>query len=364
MSAFVFLGPSLPVVEAVRYLSATFLPPAQQGDILRLLERKPTAIGIVDGYFGVVPAVWHKEILLALEAGVAVFGAASMGALRAAELHRFGMVGVGTIFEWYRDGHIVGDDEVAIYHAPAELNYLSLTDALVNIRDTSAAAVRHGVVSAAVAEELVTTAAGLPFSERTYNRVAELAQVKGERGEITSWLRYCKESGPTLKSRDAVVLLQRMAAYQKVGFPQHVPTKVERTSFIERLRNEVRLASLPIPTDANGADERELWRQHLAGNPRTTMLLRVLAREACERLGWQIDSVEVSEQAGLFCAERGLSDADDRARWMEERLVSEEMFWRFINDSLLIAKLDRFFSAEIDAGFANHLRINLPVRRR
>jgi len=46
----------------------------------------------------------HHELLDALEEGVAVFGGASMGALRAAELWQHGMVGVGKIFRAYRDG--------------------------------------------------------------------------------------------------------------------------------------------------------------------------------------------------------------------------------------------------------------------
>jgi hypothetical protein len=39
-----------------------------------------------------------------------------MGALRAAELHTFGMVGVGRVFEGYRDGVYEDDDEVAVVH--------------------------------------------------------------------------------------------------------------------------------------------------------------------------------------------------------------------------------------------------------
>ena len=46
---------------------------------------------IVDGSFQWTPAVWHKEILWAMGRGVHVFGAASMGALRAAELDGFGL---------------------------------------------------------------------------------------------------------------------------------------------------------------------------------------------------------------------------------------------------------------------------------
>ena len=65
---------------------------------------RPRAVGIIDGYFQQVPSVWHKEILWAMAQGVHVFGSASMGALRAAELAPFGMRGVGLIFEAYRDG--------------------------------------------------------------------------------------------------------------------------------------------------------------------------------------------------------------------------------------------------------------------
>ena len=58
------------------------------------LER-PVAIGLIDGYFERVPSVSHKEILWAMSQGIVVIGAASMGALRAAELAPFGMLGVG-----------------------------------------------------------------------------------------------------------------------------------------------------------------------------------------------------------------------------------------------------------------------------
>ena len=105
MSACVFLGPTLPAADAASVLDAICLPPVKLGRRLpRRVAPRPRAIGIVDGYFQWVPAVWHKEILWAIDQGVHVFGAASMGALRAAELAPFGMRGVGRIFEAYRDG--------------------------------------------------------------------------------------------------------------------------------------------------------------------------------------------------------------------------------------------------------------------
>src|SRR6516165_742713 len=98
MTAVIFLGPTLSVDEARQELDADYLPPAAQSDVYLAARRQPVMIGIVDGYFQRVPSVWHKEILWAMSRGIHVFGSASMGALRAAELEVFGMEGVGAVF--------------------------------------------------------------------------------------------------------------------------------------------------------------------------------------------------------------------------------------------------------------------------
>ena len=125
MTIFVFVGPTLRRDDVVATLDAVCLPPVAQGDVYRVAERRPRAIGIIDGFFSGAPAVWHKEILWALSEGIEVFGSASMGALRAAELHTFGMQGVGRIFEAYRDGLLEDDDEVAVVHGPAETGFVA-----------------------------------------------------------------------------------------------------------------------------------------------------------------------------------------------------------------------------------------------
>ncbi|HLE83613.1 MAG TPA: TfuA domain-containing protein, partial [Thermoanaerobaculia bacterium] len=140
MKAFIFCGPTLTSGEGAAELDAVFLPPAAQGDVYRATLERPWGIGIVDGYFERLPAIWHKEILWALSRGVHVFGSASMGALRAAELAAFGMEGVGAVFEAFRDGELEDDDEVAVLHGPAESDYRGVTDAMVDIRATLAAA--------------------------------------------------------------------------------------------------------------------------------------------------------------------------------------------------------------------------------
>src|SRR5438552_17040297 len=104
MNVFIFTGPTISPVEASAELKAVCLPPAAEGDVYRVTLKRPQAIGIIDGYFQSVPTVRHKEILWAMTRGIHVFGSASIGALRAAELAPCGMEGVGTTLELYRDG--------------------------------------------------------------------------------------------------------------------------------------------------------------------------------------------------------------------------------------------------------------------
>src|ERR1041385_4660102 len=174
MRAIIFAGPTLP--PAVRPVSGPAIewrPPVRQGDVYRAALSGPSVIGIVDGYFEGVPTGWHKEILWAMAQGIHVFGAASIGALRAAELDVFGMRGIGLIYEAFRDGVLEDDDEVAVLHGPEELGYPPLTEAMVNIRATSDEAVRAGVLAPDLAAQLTEIAKSLFYKERTNDLIYE-----------------------------------------------------------------------------------------------------------------------------------------------------------------------------------------------
>src|SRR5260370_4576575 len=115
----IYVGASLYGVNLDRLPTELWMPPAKQGDILRdTPEVKPLQIVLIDGCFHQSLSVWHKELVYALLEGVVCIGAASMGAIRAAELHRYGMIAVGKIFELYRDGE-EDDSLVAMSFDPA-----------------------------------------------------------------------------------------------------------------------------------------------------------------------------------------------------------------------------------------------------
>jgi hypothetical protein len=143
--------------------------------VYRATLERPAAIGLIDGYFDAVPSVRHYEILWAMEQGIQVYGAASMGALRAAELAPFGMIGVGRVFALYNDGALTDDDEVAVAHGPEGTGYLVTTVPMINVRATMEAAMRAGIIGADLAAQITDAAKSLHYSVRTLPAILDNA---------------------------------------------------------------------------------------------------------------------------------------------------------------------------------------------
>jgi len=237
---YVFVGPTLPVREARAELDAVYLPPVAQGDVYRVARGRPWAIGIVDGYFANVPAVLHKEILWALSRGIRVYGSASMGALRAAELAPFGMVGVGQIFEQYHAGHLQDDDEVAVVHGSPDSEYVAESEAMVNVRFTLAAAAARQVIGPGVQSALEQLAKRLFYPDRAYPRLLRQGAAEGlpaaELAALEAWLPRGRVDQ---KRADALAMLRLMREDLAGGVARPaVPFTFARTKYWERVVQE------------------------------------------------------------------------------------------------------------------------------
>jgi len=195
----VYLGPSLEIACARSILDAEYLSPIRRGDLAKL-GPEVRCVGIVDGEFYQSLAVSPKEILPLLERGVRVYGASSMGALRAAELYSHGMIGVGKIFEWYRDGLIDADDEVALT-CEAE-TFRPLSEPLINIRVALREAVHRGLLGKAKADETIEAVRAVYFPDRSYNLVRRLCPELGA---------FPETHRRSQKADDAVLLLRTIA---------------------------------------------------------------------------------------------------------------------------------------------------------
>lgn len=287
-----FLGPTLPAAEARAIAPSTVLGPARQGDVWRALALRPRAIALVDGLFESEPSVWHREILDALSAGVAVFGGGSMGALRAAELSRFGMVGVGEIFRAYRDGRLADDGEVALLHAGPEHAFRPFTVPLVNVRHAASVARSRGAVTRGEARAIVEAAERIFYMDRTWEAVLEAALPSlGDRA-LSRWKAFAAGGLPDLKAEDARATLAAARDFLRKSprTPFRAPLR-EASSLVRRrkLLSEPRLRTLlALSAPRKGAlAEAGLRRSLLAGLARSLGLApsgRELSRAAAEWL--------------------------------------------------------------------------------
>src|SRR3984893_18404937 len=246
MIAVIFAVPSLPPPPPP-IAGIEWRPPVRQGDLYLAALWGPAIIGVADGYFEIMPTVWHKEILWAMAQGIHVYGAASIGALRAAELTDFGMKGIGHIYRQFHTGRLTDDDEVAVLHGPAEIDYVQVTDAMVNVRATIDRALQLGVVESALAPALVSIAKSLFYKDRTYEAILKTATEHGLAPEalhrFASWL---PRGQVDQKRIDAGEMLQAILAHLAGGVtPLKVSYQFAHTFAWEQSRRRTEVALDP-----------------------------------------------------------------------------------------------------------------------
>jgi len=238
-----FAGPSLPAPLRETFPGVDWRPPAEAGDLLEFADGPPSTVCLIDGFFDHRPAVRHKEILLLLSQGVPVYGAASIGALRAAEMEAVGMVGVGAIFRAYRRGTIVGDDEVALVHGPREWDWRALSIPLVDVRATLCHGLRSGVMTVAAARALLEAAKTIHYVDRTWDGVLDRAlPSKPAVARLRDWL---KADAVDQKGRDALACIRAALADQRPAVRPR--PEMVMTPYLQSLAAE-RGATLPHPS--------------------------------------------------------------------------------------------------------------------
>jgi hypothetical protein len=273
-----FIGPTLPAREAKKF-GCEVRPPARQGDVWRALLHKPRALVLIDGVFESQPSVWHHELRAAIASGIAVFGSSSMGALRAAELHSEGMIGVGKIFRDYRDGTRIDDADVALLHADAEHEFRPLSVPLVNLEDAARKFLRP-----AQARKMIAQARAVHYSRRRWPKDLPVADLKAE---------------------DARECLQTARAWVASNAPAPPARSIDESSHVRRRRLidalPGALEKLQRAPDADALADAGLRRRLLAGWARAMGLVPELSRVA-EALG-KIPTRGVAEDQRVRIAE-------------------------------------------------------------
>jgi hypothetical protein len=365
----VFVGPTLRREEVATACDAICLPPVAQGDVYRVAQQNPRAIGIIDGYFNGAPSVWHKEILWALSQGIQVFGSASMGALRAAELHSFGMHGVGRIFEAFRDGVLEDDDEVAVVHGPAETGFAALSEPMVNIRATLERAEADGLLSAFARHALETFAKSLFFPRRSWPAILGSGSAHGvseaELRELGTWLPRGRIDQ---KREDALAMLAAMKQAVAEPDPPRPNFEFEWTHFWDEM-----VARLSIDPSASGTsstvpqrgvlEELRLEGPKSYAQAKAQALLRLFAGLEAKRRGLE-PSLEAGRAVlGRMRAALGLFTRAELDAWLARNHLDVASFERLIEDHARSEAVAGLPGPSLDRHLLDELRLSGAYER-
>lgn len=375
----VFSGPTLLADEGLREVpelgDVLWRPPVAQGDLYLAAREHPWGIGVIDGYFDRLASVWHKEILWALHQGVHVFGAASLGALRAVECAPFGMVGVGEIYSAFAGGELTDDDEVTVFHGPAATGYAAGSEAMVNLRATFAAAAASGVIGGPTRDELVALAKALPYPERGSALVLEKARRAGlpspELDALESWLATGRVDQ---KKLDALAMLRRMAVHRgahpgrfEAKFPFQATEAWEAGRIAAEQRtglaagdgheldplDELRLGGLAIgiPSKGDGASAPAY------SEIRPHAEARVLALALADRGGLRLDENGRRQALAQFRRKHGLGNDADLAVFLAEQRLDMAGLARLADDEARIERVLPLLGPLLDGALRDDLRV-------
>jgi len=208
----IFIGPSLTIEKARKIFNADYRPPAKKGDFLRLLtcinDDDHFMVGLVDGLFlQDYPPTPIEVFQLLIKKNILVLGAASLGALRAVELEKYGMIGIGKIFELYKNNKIAADDEVAVTFA--EDTQLIQSEAMIDIRYNLFIALKKGVIDEYTKGAAVKVAKSIYFPNRNYEDIID--ETKRLYPLLSDYLEsfrsYISKYRQSLKEHDAIKLV-------------------------------------------------------------------------------------------------------------------------------------------------------------
>lgn len=359
----VFAGPSLWRASLDRWEASDVpidvRPPAQQGDVLRAVGEKPWALGILDGYFEWVPAIWHKEILWALSKGVRVYGGASMGALRASELAPYGMRGVGWVYDRFASGELDADDEVTVVHAGADDDYRPLSEPLVNTRATLAAAATEGVIGTGEIDAIVELLRAVHYPDRTRTSLARAAQTVLGSAVSDRLIEWWATNAIDVKQADAIEMLDRMVTDCALEGPEPMRPnfRFEHTDAWEQVLRQVSAigSSRPLrtgvlPHDAV-LDELRL-RPDLHRAVRSEALIRALADWVSESVPGGVSSALLEEAVHAFWG-RQPDGEHDVERWLETHRMSERELTALIDRDAATRFVRTVAGSDLDGAIAD-----------
>jgi TfuA protein len=206
--------------KAKAILDADYKPPAKKGDLLALLGLSDTkrVIGLIDGLFlQDYPPTPIEVYSILVRKNLTVVGGASLGALRAVELEKFGMIGIGKVFELFKNGIIDADDEVAVTFD--QTNHKVQSEAMIDIRFNLFIAQRKRIIDADTKRALAKVAKDTYFPFRNYESIIDesIKRFQIFEEQLEAFRNYIRKNKDSLKERDAIRTISYIKCIYRVG---------------------------------------------------------------------------------------------------------------------------------------------------
>lgn len=197
----IFLGPSLSRAEARAIVDADFRPPLRAGDLEALPDG--SIVGIVDGVLDASSRLPPCEAVRAIARCEQLYGAASTGALLAAQLRDTPFIGLGRVFELVDRHPEAADDLVAVFYVDPEGPALTepLANAVLSFID------RWRPHDSRLVDELIEALRAIPIEKWAKPTVEDCLRDLAHATEHFSLTPILRN----YKAEDARLLLQRLA---------------------------------------------------------------------------------------------------------------------------------------------------------
>lgn len=347
MRILVFSGPTLSQAEGKRILDAIYLPPLKQAEFLSAIERhEPDIMAIIDSYKGMHSSVWQNEVLYALDMGIKVYGAGDTGAIRAAELAHKGMIGVGRIYEMYKDRKIIDEDETVCLFGPKEREYLRLSEPMINLRETFKSALSKKVVNERQYQVLIDIAKALHWRNRSLDNILYEAEEAGVPMDVLARLKVVFNTDyQDIMKEDALKMLYiiRDLPEGNAHYCRNSPVipdgnllnvVYDRDRIVEHDGVNLSLEAIARHAILNHSKAEEI-NFHAMNRGLVVFMAGILKVEATEE--------DVTEEHDHFRKGHGLERQEDFDKWLMANDMSVDDFEELVRQLALCRKLRRWF---------------------
>jgi hypothetical protein len=267
------------------------------------------------------------------------------------------------VFEWYRDGTLEDDDEVAVLHGPKEAGYVALSEPMVNFRATLEKAVVERVIGPDTRRTLEVLAKSLFYQQRSWEALFDHPDAKGlpaaERTELQAWLPRGRVD---VKRQDALAMLAAMNDLC-AGDPEsnRVTYHLEWT---EMWDEAVSFSSAAGAASAGGSDivaqDRVLDELRLDVDAfhqaRDSAFLRVLAQREASRRRLAVDRAALSDTANRFRMKHRLLTNAALQSWIAENEIDRGAFDSLMEDEARLEALGHLSEPAVHRQLWSELR--------